>query len=591
MKTHFREYRRAKSAAIAAIFFAAVASTSIACGQYTFITSFGTLGSGPGQLNYPLGVAVGPTGQVYVVDSENFRIAVFTATGGTGNPAAIGTGELLYSDGVAVGPTGQIYVADFDLNRIDVFTASGATGNPAAFYGPPFPLEPCGVAVGSTGQVYEADYNGINVFTSTGGAGTPASLGTLGSGIGQFLLPYGVAVGPTGQVYVADPGNNRVDVFTIAGGNGTPASFATTSGSASGVAVGPGTGDVHVVDNGNSSIDVYNSSGQYLTYFGSSGTGNGQFVNPTGVAVSPTGEIYVTDNDYPVNARVVKFFDLAEWVSGAPHFSTAAAGPGQLLGSYLSISTNQGLIVGALTINPGGVLTQSGTVSAVSVTNNGVYTINGTNLTINPGENLFNNATLNITNGGSVVGLVSNYYGATLNTNGATITSNILNEALFNYGSLLQSGQLSISGNFYNVGNATLWGQLNISGSLVNTGLVLTDPGRRRNAAYVRQRRVREQCRRHAPRRRRGERPNHQQRPDRRQRRRGAHVGGLFRRQPRRRRTPHRKRRHDDRLQRRIVDHQPGPHQPPRCRLDPGGRPDRQHGHHPRPGTDRQYGL
>jgi len=72
MKMLLKEYGRAKSAAIVVLFFAALASTSIARGQITFVKSFGGL-------NFPSGVAVDdPTGQeVYVGDEENYRIQVF----------------------------------------------------------------------------------------------------------------------------------------------------------------------------------------------------------------------------------------------------------------------------------------------------------------------------------------------------------------------------------------------------------------------------------------------------------------------------------------------------------------------------------
>ena len=43
-----------------------------------FITKFGTGGSGDGQFNFPVGVAVDPTtGSVYVADALNNRIQVF----------------------------------------------------------------------------------------------------------------------------------------------------------------------------------------------------------------------------------------------------------------------------------------------------------------------------------------------------------------------------------------------------------------------------------------------------------------------------------------------------------------------------------
>ena len=42
-----------------------------------FLTSFGTRGAGPGQINNPCGIAVDKNGVVYVADSRNNRLQSF----------------------------------------------------------------------------------------------------------------------------------------------------------------------------------------------------------------------------------------------------------------------------------------------------------------------------------------------------------------------------------------------------------------------------------------------------------------------------------------------------------------------------------
>ena len=47
----------------------------------TFVRQWGSLGAGDSQFNNPLGIAVGPSGDVYVADADNNRIQQFSSTG------------------------------------------------------------------------------------------------------------------------------------------------------------------------------------------------------------------------------------------------------------------------------------------------------------------------------------------------------------------------------------------------------------------------------------------------------------------------------------------------------------------------------
>ena len=87
------------------------------------------------QFNNPRDVAVGPSGTIYVADSSNDRIRVISSTGvvstlaGSSQGFSDGVGtNALFSDpqGIAVGPSGKIYVADTGNHRIRIVTLDGA---------------------------------------------------------------------------------------------------------------------------------------------------------------------------------------------------------------------------------------------------------------------------------------------------------------------------------------------------------------------------------------------------------------------------------------------------------------------------------
>src|SRR5688572_21270176 len=70
----------------------------------TYLTQWGSYGSGPGQFHLPLAVAVDPAGDVYVVDHNNHRIQKFTGTGTYLTQwGSFGSdkGQFLYPRGVA----------------------------------------------------------------------------------------------------------------------------------------------------------------------------------------------------------------------------------------------------------------------------------------------------------------------------------------------------------------------------------------------------------------------------------------------------------------------------------------------------------
>ncbi|TMA57524.1 MAG: hypothetical protein E6J75_07440, partial [Deltaproteobacteria bacterium] len=91
----------------------------------TFLTNWGSLGSGDGEFSQPSGVAVDGSGNVFVADTGNNRIQEFTNTGtflAKWGTTGSGDGEFFAPYGVGVDTSGNIFVADTNNNRIQKFT-------------------------------------------------------------------------------------------------------------------------------------------------------------------------------------------------------------------------------------------------------------------------------------------------------------------------------------------------------------------------------------------------------------------------------------------------------------------------------------
>ncbi|MGI8552869.1 MAG: Kelch repeat-containing protein, partial [Dehalococcoidia bacterium] len=93
-----------------------------------FLRAWGSQGTGPGQFNYPVAVAVDGSGNVYVADQGNDRIQKFDSQG---NPLTAwgsqgsGPGQFNHPLHIGLDPAGNVYVADVSNNRIQKFDSLG----------------------------------------------------------------------------------------------------------------------------------------------------------------------------------------------------------------------------------------------------------------------------------------------------------------------------------------------------------------------------------------------------------------------------------------------------------------------------------
>ena len=194
------------------------------------------------ELQEPWGVAVDASGNLFIADQSNNRIrkvdtnGIITTVAGNGTGGYSGDGgaatdaELDWPYGVAVDATGNLFIADHFNNRIRKVDTNGiittVAGNGTPGYlgdgGAATNAElshPSGVAVDATGNLFIADYlnnrirkvgtNGI--ITTVAGNGTAAYSGDGGAAANAELWqPVSVAVDATGNLFIADTSNNRI---------------------------------------------------------------------------------------------------------------------------------------------------------------------------------------------------------------------------------------------------------------------------------------------------------------------------------------------------------------------------------------------
>ena len=131
---------------------------------------------------------------------------------------------------------------------------------------------------------------------------------------GSFLSPQHLAFDSENNVYVTDLGNSRVQKFDSSGEFltewGTRGTDNGEFGHPMGIAV---SGEfVFVVDNKNHNVQKFDLDGNFISKWGAFGNDNGSFKSPRGITVSEDSFVYVVDSG---NARIQKFTSDGEYVS------------------------------------------------------------------------------------------------------------------------------------------------------------------------------------------------------------------------------------------------------------------------------------
>ena len=241
-------------------------------GIMTTIAGTGTAGhTGDGlpataaTLNQPNGMGIDLAGNLYVAEQGNNDVRKITTSGiittvaGTGGPGYSGDGAIATNatmrttSGVAIDPSGVLYIADWGNNVIRKVDASGIittiAGNGTGGYGgdggPATAAicklnHPYSVSLDLLNNLYISDENNqrlrvinlttgiISLVAGTGGTGSTGDGGQATAA--TFNLPDGI-VATAGDLYIADANNNKIRKVHLATGIITTIAGTGTAGS------------------------------------------------------------------------------------------------------------------------------------------------------------------------------------------------------------------------------------------------------------------------------------------------------------------------------------------------------------------------
>src|SRR5574341_1485397 len=275
----------------------------------TPLTSWGTIGTGEGQLGNPAGIAVDSIrDRVYVTDSGSNKVVVFTTKGEfvTEWGPSENEGQLSTPYGIAVDCDGFVYVADTGNQKIQKFTSEGK-------------------AIGG--------WSGGTSTNETEDEGFwyPRRM-AIQNDVGSQLETF---------VYVTDPIAANIQKFTSDG------IFVTSWSSGQdpeGIAVDQQTTKLYVADFVGIGIEKFDDSGKHLdTILDSADERDGStlFVNPADIAIDSESSIYVV-----TSGPVLKFS-----ASEAPTFAmfdmaTNSEGIVYVLGQNVYMFDSYGTYVG-----------------------------------------------------------------------------------------------------------------------------------------------------------------------------------------------------------------------------------------------------
>lgn len=212
----------------------------------------------------PVGLTVGPDGNVWVPDTHYFRVMIYSPSGEllrSFGRQGRGEGEFLLLTDIAFDADGLVYVSEYGGNdRVQVFKQDGTFIRSFGSFGRgerEFARPQSIAVIGSEVFVADACNHRISVWTAAGEH--VRNLGRSGSGPGEFRFPYGLETDAEGNLVVTEFGGTRVQRI---GADGRAISSWGRGGKGPGELTYPWAsvvdrrGRVVIVDSGNNRVQV-----------------------------------------------------------------------------------------------------------------------------------------------------------------------------------------------------------------------------------------------------------------------------------------------------------------------------------------------
>jgi len=193
----------------------------------TLTAQWGSHGLEPGKLWFPRAIAVAADGTCFVSEyGQRERIQRFRADTGEylGGFGEEGTepGQFNRAEGLGIGPGGEIFVADSCNHRIQVFSADGRllrthgrAGQKAGEFSYPYD-----VRVDAEGRQYVCEFGNSRVQVLGPDDQPLEILGGPGTSPNSLNNPWSLCLDGMGNLYIADSLNHRVVKYVRRGGAG-----------------------------------------------------------------------------------------------------------------------------------------------------------------------------------------------------------------------------------------------------------------------------------------------------------------------------------------------------------------------------------